>query len=169
MYISTLETLNIHLKIILLTNDIVTWIHFYWNNFIFQTNLFLSFACSLMTINLIILFSYIRISLLKGLIPGGLPVKILKALVSSSVLATCPAYLNLTDLIKMTIFRPTAAINLPLHQILKQHINSVSFIKFMESIFRQLQDWNHINIKHNNIVNLPWYTSWWNTGCIFIL
>ena len=60
--------------------------------------------------------------------------------------------------------------NLPLHQILKHYINSVSFNKFMESIFRQLQDWNYYNnIKHTNIVNLPWYTSWWNTGCTFIL
>ena len=40
----------------------------------------------------------------------------------------------------------------------------------MESTFRQLQelqDWNYNNIKHTNTVNLPWYTSWWNTGCIF--
>ena len=54
-----------------------------------------------------------------------------------------------------------------LHQILKHHINSVSFTKFMESIFRQLQDWNYNNIKYTNIVNLPWFTSWWNTGYIF--
>ena len=27
----------------------------------------------------------------------------------------------------------------------------------------------HNNIKHNNIVNLPWYTSWWYTGCTYIL
>ena len=36
--------------------------------------------------------------------------------------------------------RPSVARNLPLHQILKHHINSVPFTKFMESIFRQLQD-----------------------------
>ena len=33
----------------------------------------------------------------------GLPVKILKALLSSSILATCPAHLNLLDLISLAI------------------------------------------------------------------
>ena len=33
----------------------------------------------------------------------GLPVKILKAYVPSSILATCPAHLNLVDLITLTI------------------------------------------------------------------
>ena len=33
----------------------------------------------------------------------GLPVKILKALLPSSILATCPAHLNLLDLITLTI------------------------------------------------------------------
>ena len=32
----------------------------------------------------------------------GLPVKILKALLPSSILATCPAHLNLLDLITLT-------------------------------------------------------------------
>ena len=35
--------------------------------------------------------------------PVGLPVKILKALLPSSILATCPAHLNLLDLITLTI------------------------------------------------------------------
>ena len=35
--------------------------------------------------------------------PVGLPVKILKALLLSSILATCPAHLNLLDLITLTI------------------------------------------------------------------
>ena len=39
----------------------------------------------------------------KGLFPVGLPVKILKALPLSSILATCPAHLNLLDLITLTI------------------------------------------------------------------
>ena len=39
----------------------------------------------------------------KGLFPVGLPVKILKALLPSSILATCPAHLNLLDLITLTI------------------------------------------------------------------
>ena len=39
----------------------------------------------------------------KGLFPVGLSVKILKALLPSSILATCPAHLNLLDLITLTI------------------------------------------------------------------
>ena len=37
----------------------------------------------------------------KGLPPVGLPVKILKALLPSSILAACPAHLNLLDLITL--------------------------------------------------------------------
>ena len=44
-----------------------------------------------------------NIVLPKGLFPVGLPVKILKALLYSSILATCPAHLNLIDLITLTI------------------------------------------------------------------
>ena len=40
---------------------------------------------------------------LQGLFPVGLPVKILKALLPSSILATCPVHLNLLDLITLTI------------------------------------------------------------------
>ena len=49
--------------------------------------------------------SYLRLGLPKGLFPVGLgpPVKILKALLTSSILATCSAYLNLLDLITLTI------------------------------------------------------------------
>jgi hypothetical protein len=39
----------------------------------------------------------------KELFPAGLPVKILKALLPSSNLTKCPAYLNLLDLITLTI------------------------------------------------------------------
>ena len=38
-------------------------------------------------------------SLPKGLFPAGVPVKILKALLPSSILVTCPAHLSLQDLI----------------------------------------------------------------------
>ena len=38
-----------------------------------------------------ILSSHLRLGLPKGLLPVGLPVKILKALLPSSILATCPA------------------------------------------------------------------------------
>ena len=40
---------------------------------------------------------------LKCLFPVGLPVKMLKALLPSSILAICPAHLNLLDLITLTI------------------------------------------------------------------
>ena len=40
----------------------------------------------------------------KGLFPVGLSVKLLKALLPSSILATCPVHLNLLDLITLTIF-----------------------------------------------------------------
>ena len=42
-------------------------------------------------------------SLSKGLFPVGLPVNILKAVLPSSILATCPAHLSLLDLITLTI------------------------------------------------------------------
>ena len=53
--------------------------------------------------SILILSSHLRVSLPKGLFPVGLPVKILKALLPSSILATCPAHLNLLDLITLTI------------------------------------------------------------------
>ena len=46
---------------------------------------------------------HLCLGLLKGLFPVGLPVKILKALLPFSILATCPAHLNLLDLISLTI------------------------------------------------------------------
>ena len=51
----------------------------------------------------IILSSHLRLGLPKGLFPVGLPVKIFKALLPSSILVTCPAHLNLLDLITLTI------------------------------------------------------------------
>ena len=42
--------------------------------------------------------SHLRLVLFKGLFPVGLPVKILKVLLPSSILATCPAHLNLLEL-----------------------------------------------------------------------
>ena len=53
--------------------------------------------------SIIIQTSHLRRGLPKGLFPVGLPVKILKALLPSSILATCPAHLNLLDLITLTI------------------------------------------------------------------
>ena len=47
--------------------------------------------------------SNIVLGLPKGLFPVCLPVKIFKALLSSSILATYPAHLNLLDLISLTI------------------------------------------------------------------
>ena len=53
--------------------------------------------------SILILLSHQRLSLPKGLFPVGSPVKILKALLSSSIQATWPAYINLLDLISLTI------------------------------------------------------------------
>ena len=46
----------------------------------------------------------VRLGLPKGLFPVGLPVKILKALLPSSILAICLAHLNLLDLITLTLY-----------------------------------------------------------------
>ena len=51
---------------------------------------------------ILILSSHLRLGLPKGLFPVGLLVKILKALLPFSILATCPAHLNLLDLITLT-------------------------------------------------------------------
>ena len=53
--------------------------------------------------SILILSSHLRLGLPKGLFPVGLPVKILKAFLPSSIMATCPAHLNLLDLITLTI------------------------------------------------------------------
>jgi hypothetical protein len=52
---------------------------------------------------ILILSSHLRLGLHKGFFPVGLPVKILKALLPSSILATCPAHLHLLHLITLTI------------------------------------------------------------------
>ena len=53
--------------------------------------------------SILTLSSHLHLGLPKGLFPVGLPVKILKAFLPSSILATCPAHLNLLDLITLTI------------------------------------------------------------------
>ena len=46
---------------------------------------------------------HLRLDFPNGIFPVGLPVKVLKALLPSSILATCPAHLNLLHLITLTI------------------------------------------------------------------
>ena len=53
--------------------------------------------------SILILYSHLRLSLLKGLIPIGLPVKILITLLPFSILATYPPHLNIQDLINPDI------------------------------------------------------------------
>ena len=48
--------------------------------------------------SILVLFSHLRLGFPKGLFPAGVPVKILKALLPSSNLATWPAYLPLAIL-----------------------------------------------------------------------
>ena len=51
----------------------------------------------------IILSSHLLLGLFEGLFPVGLAVKILKALLPSSILAIYPDHLNLLDLITLSI------------------------------------------------------------------
>jgi hypothetical protein len=53
--------------------------------------------------SILILSSHLRLGLPKGIFPVGLLAKILKTLLPSSILATCPANLNIIDLIILTI------------------------------------------------------------------
>ena len=52
---------------------------------------------------ILILSSHLRLGLPKGLFPVGLLVKILKAPLPSSILATCLAHPNLLDVITLTM------------------------------------------------------------------
>ena len=58
-----------------------------------------SYLIPISLIFILILSTRLRLGLPKGLFPARLPVKLLKALLSSSILATLPAHLNLLDLI----------------------------------------------------------------------
>ena len=51
----------------------------------------------------LILSSHLRLAFRRGLFSVGLPVNILKALLTSSVLATYPAHPNLLDLMNLTV------------------------------------------------------------------
>jgi hypothetical protein len=53
--------------------------------------------------SILILSSHLILGLPKGLFPVGVPIKVLKALLTSSILAKWPAHLNLLDLITLTI------------------------------------------------------------------
>ena len=53
--------------------------------------------------SILILPSYLRLGIPKYLFFVGLPVKMLKGLLPSFILATCPVHLNLLDLITLTI------------------------------------------------------------------
>ena len=53
--------------------------------------------------SILILSSHLRLNLPKGVFPVCLPVKILKALLPSSIWTKCPAHLNLLDVITLTI------------------------------------------------------------------
>ena len=53
--------------------------------------------------SILILSFHLHLGLPEGLFPVGLPAKILKGLLHTSILATCPAHLNVLDLITLTI------------------------------------------------------------------
>jgi hypothetical protein len=52
----------------------------------------------------LILSSHLYLGLPRGLFPVGLPTKILKAFLRSSILATCPTHLNILDLIALAVW-----------------------------------------------------------------
>ena len=54
--------------------------------------------------------SHLRLGLPKRLFPAGAPDKILKALLSSTILATWPAHLSLLDLINLAHCKKTPSI-----------------------------------------------------------
>ena len=64
---------------------------------------------------ILILPSHPRLGLPKDLIPAGVPVKMLKALLYLSIQATWPVYLNLLDLIALTILSERYKLWSPLH------------------------------------------------------
>ena len=68
-------------------------------------------------LRLILIFScQLRLGTPRGFFPAGLPVKILKTLLPSSNLATCPTHLNLLDLITMTVLvRYSSSLRTHLH------------------------------------------------------
>ena len=53
--------------------------------------------------SIVILSSHLSLGLPKGIFPAGVPVKILKALLRSSILAILPAYLDLLGLASLTM------------------------------------------------------------------
>ena len=53
--------------------------------------------------SILILSPHLRLDLPKGFLSVGLPAKILKALLPTSILSKCPAHLNILDLITLPI------------------------------------------------------------------
>ena len=66
----------------------------------------------------------------------GLPVKILKALLPSSILTTCPAHLNLLDLITVTIL---GEMRIFLVAIITFQENLVSYLQIISDILNPLK------------------------------
>jgi hypothetical protein len=74
------------------------------------------------------LSSHLGLGLSKGPFPVGLPVKILKELLPSSILATCPAHLNHLDLIILTILGERYKLEVPLVDGLELKLQEQQFI-----------------------------------------
>ena len=65
--------------------------------------------------SVLILYSHLRLGFPKNLFAEGLPVKIVKELLPSSILATWPAHLNVLDLITLTILGVNGITNYEVH------------------------------------------------------
>ena len=96
----------------------------------------------------LVLYSYIRLGIPKGLFPVSLIVKILKVLLPSSILATCSVNLNLRDLIPLIVlgeryklwsfslgslllllFAPSGMLSLPHHFLLSALLPAICAMK----------------------------------------
>ena len=72
--------------------------------------------------SILILPSHLRLGLPKDLFPVGLPTKILKALLPSSILATCPVHLNLLEHNNITHFKISWRIQKAINNIRRQFL-----------------------------------------------
>jgi hypothetical protein len=93
--------------------------------------------------SILILYSHLRFGLPKGIFPVGVPVKILKALLPSSILSTWLAYVSLLDLITLTILGE------------RYKLSSSSLLSLLHSTFASLLDPNiRLRILFSNTISL---------------
>ena len=95
--------------------------------------------------SILILSSHLRLALPKGIFPVGVPVKILKTLLPSSILPTWSAYPNLLDLIRYHDYIMWTIQTIVLNQIYKQIQTYYLFLWKLKFKFkRKIQTWTGI-------------------------